>query len=119
MWPMLAPSVASLLRYLASNLPPKICSKSLFSSMTITMWSYTGSVEGQDNLFAAAATTLEAHVKRAMAHTRKMFCISVFRPGSSQERGNIAPIYRRDVARCFHRQRMMDECLRHILRSDF
>src|SRR5258708_21804174 len=50
-----APSVASFLRYGASNLPPRICSKSLFSSTTITMWSYTGSVAGQGGLSAAIA----------------------------------------------------------------
>src|SRR5260370_31338111 len=50
-----APSLASFLRYVASNLPPRICSKSLFSSTTITMWSYTGSVAGQGGLSAAIA----------------------------------------------------------------
>src|SRR6266436_1405602 len=78
---MLAPSAANLLRYGALNLPPKICSKSLFSSMTMTMWSYTGSVAGQEGVSAAAATTVGAHIHRATAHRCESFGISCLPAG--------------------------------------
>src|SRR6266496_6868828 len=69
-----APSAANLLIYGASNLPPRICSKSLFSSTTMTMWSYTGSVEGHDTLSAAAAR-LAVHDTRAIMHSCDAFVI--------------------------------------------
>src|SRR5262249_16664366 len=50
-----APSAARFLKYGASDVPPRICSKSLFSSTTMTMWSYTGNVAGQGGLSAASA----------------------------------------------------------------
>src|SRR5262245_50284471 len=63
-----APSAANFLMYGASNLPPRICSKSLFSSTTMTMWSYTGSVEGQGSLSAAGGMPA-VHDTRAMMHS--------------------------------------------------
>ena len=60
--------------YGASNLLPRICSKSLFSSTTMTMWSYTGSVEGQGSLSAAAAMPA-VHDTRAMMHSCNGFVI--------------------------------------------
>jgi hypothetical protein len=42
------------------------------------MWSYTGSVEGQDSVSAPTAPTLGMHVKRAMAHTCEIFGMSEF-----------------------------------------
>src|SRR6266566_5004786 len=81
MRPMLAPSAANLLRYGALNLPPKICSKSLFSSMTMTMWSYTGSVAGQGIVSADTATMLGAHIDRATAHRCAIFGISCLPAG--------------------------------------
>src|SRR5262245_33768701 len=50
-----APSAASFLKYGASDVRPRICSKSLFSSTTMTMWSYTGNVAGQEGRSAASA----------------------------------------------------------------
>src|SRR5215510_9586405 len=69
-----ARSAANFLIYGASNLPPRICSKSLFSSTTMTMWSYTGSVGGHGGLLAATAV-LAAHDKRAMTHACEIFGI--------------------------------------------
>jgi hypothetical protein len=63
--------------YGAPELPAKICSKSLFSSTTITTWSYTGRVEGQDNESAANATSLGAQIKSATAHRCEIFDICV------------------------------------------
>src|SRR6516165_10365361 len=70
----MAPSAANFLIYGASNLTPRICSKSLFSSTTMTMWSYTGSVGGHGGLLAATAV-LAAHDKRAMTHACEIFGI--------------------------------------------
>src|SRR6516225_6416887 len=70
----MAPSAANFLIYGASNLPPRICSKSLFSSTTMTMWSYTGSVEGPGSLSAAAAMPA-VHDTRAMMHRCNGFVI--------------------------------------------
>src|SRR5262252_970399 len=76
----MAPSAANFLIYGASNLTPRICSKSLFSSTTTTMWSYTGSVGGHGGLLAAPAVPA-AHDKRAMTHACEIFGI---RPPTQQ-----------------------------------
>src|SRR6516165_5592835 len=70
----MAPSAAHFLIYGALNLTPRICSKSLFSSTTMTMWSYTGSVGGHGGLLAATAL-LVAHDKRAIMHACEIFGI--------------------------------------------
>src|SRR5262249_45334250 len=70
----MAPSAANFLIYGASNLTPRICSKSLFSSTTMTMWSYTDSVGGHGGLLAAPAVPA-AHDKRAMTHACEIFGI--------------------------------------------
>src|SRR5256885_2229434 len=67
-----APSVANFPMYGASNLPPRICSKSLFSSTTMTMWSYIGNVGGQGSLLAAIAIPPADHT-RAIVHSRGTF----------------------------------------------
>src|SRR5205809_5072837 len=71
----LAPSAANFLKYGASDLPPRICSKFLFSSITITMWSYTGSVAGQAGLSAASAVLAMHNTTMAMVQRWDVFVI--------------------------------------------
>ena len=74
-------AVSATIRRVEVNLRANSGQALRISSTTMTMWSYTGSAEGQDNLSTAAPTTLVAHVERAMAHTCKIFCISFLLPG--------------------------------------
>src|SRR5258708_33687493 len=68
-------SVASFLRYGASNLPPRIRSKSLFSRTAITMWSSTGSVAGQGGLSAAIAVPAVHNATAITMQSSEVFAI--------------------------------------------